>query len=323
MLSYVARRLLYSVPALFVATFGLFWAVRSTFDPAAKFTASRDPTALARFKAKWGLDDPIPTQYWRWLKNFLQGDWGISTATNDNVSSMIWRSFGVTLQLIIWGMLFAAVVSMALGVFSAVRQYSAADYALTGLSYVGIAVPPFVFGLLAIQVLGVMLKNWLGLDAPLFPFVGLHTGNSSGFNLDYLRHLVLPVLTLTVQIVASWSRFQRAAMLDVMSSDYVRTARAKGVPRRQVVLRHGFRNALIPLVTGFPAAFIGAFFAGSVLIETLFSLDGLGLLSYESVIRRDYPVVFAILFVLTLIGLIAHLIRDLSYLWVDPRVKFD
>ncbi|MDH4145296.1 MAG: ABC transporter permease, partial [Acidimicrobiia bacterium] len=261
MLSYVARRLLYSVPALFVATFGLFWAVRSTFDPAAKFTASRDPTALARFKAKWGLDDPIPTQYWRWLKNFLQGDWGISTATNDNVSSMIWRSFGVTLQLIIWGMLFAAVVSMALGVFSAVRQYSAADYALTGLSYVGIAVPPFVFGLLAIQVLGVMLKNWLGLDAPLFPFVGLHTGNSSGFNLDYLRHLVLPVLTLTVQIVASWSRFQRAAMLDVMSSDYVRTARAKGVPRRQVVLRHGFRNALIPLVTVM-AVDSGALFGG-------------------------------------------------------------
>lgn len=320
MLSYIIRRLLYSIPAFFISTFVLFWAVRSTFDPATKFVTSKDPTALIRFKAKWGLDDPIPTQYWRWLKNILTGDWGVSTASGESVWSMISRAFGTTLQLIFWGVLFSAIIAVAIGVYSAVRQYSVADYTFSGLSYLGIAVPPFVFGLLAIQVLGVMLKDKLGLDHPLFFFVGLHGEGAGFFSLDYVRHLVLPVMTLTVQIVASWTRFQRASMLDVMSSDYVRTARAKGVPRRQVVFKHALRNSLTPLVTVM-AVDSALLFGGLIITESLFSIPGMGRLFFNAVQTGDAYVVMGWLLVSGIFVIAFNLIADILYAVLDPRVR--
>lgn len=320
MLSYILRRLLYSIPAFFISTFVLFWAVRSTFDPAEKFAFSRDPTALQRFKAKWGLDDPIPVQYWRWLKNIVTGDWGVSTSSGESVWSMITRAFGTTLQLIFWGILFSTVIAVTIGVYSAVRQYSVADYTFSGLSYLGIAVPPFVFGLLAIQVLGVLLKDVLGLDNPVFFFVGLRSDGASYFSLDYVRHLVLPVLTLTVQIVASWTRFQRASMLDVMNSEYVRTARAKGVPRRQVVLRHGLRNSLIPLVTVI-AVDSGLLFGGLIITESLFSIPGMGRLFFTAVQTGDAYVVMGWLLVSGIFVIVFNLIADILYAVYDPRVR--
>ena len=159
---------------------------------------------------------------------------------------MIQRAMWFTVQLIFWGILVSAILSIALGVYSAIKQYSIGDYTFTALSFIGLAMPPFWFGLLAIQFLAVGPKTWFNLDEPWLYFVGLHGNGQTGFNLDYARHLVLPVMTLTVQIIAEWSRFQRASMLDVMSADYIRTARAKGVPRRKVVVKHGLRNAPDP-----------------------------------------------------------------------------
>jgi peptide/nickel transport system permease protein len=201
-----------------------------------------------------------------------------------------------------------------------VRQYSLSDYAFTGLSFLGLAMPPFWFGLIAIQFLAVYPKDWFGLsETPLY-FLGLHSAGSSGINMDYLRHLVLPVLTLTVQIVASWSRYQRASMLDALSADYVRTARAKGLKRR-TVLKHALRNALIPLVTVM-ALDIGALFGGLVVTEQIFSVPGMGRLFIESLIRGDANVLVAWMLITATFIILFNLIADVLYSVLDPRIRY-
>jgi peptide/nickel transport system permease protein len=230
------------------------------------------------------------------------------------------RALWLTSQLVFWGILVSAILSIALGVYSAIRQYSIGDYAFTGLSYIGLALPPFVFGILAIQLLAVGPKNWFSLDQPWFYFIGLHEEGNSGFNLDYVRHLALPVATLTVQIIAEWSRFQRASMLDVMGADYVRTARAKGVPRRSIVLRHGLRNALIPLVT-LMALDIGGLFGGVIITEQIFSIPGMGQLFIGALNYGDVPVLQAWLIVTAVFVVLFNLIADVLYGLLDPRIR--
>jgi peptide/nickel transport system permease protein len=311
---------MYSVPVLFVASFIVFVAVRLTFDPTVKFRQLKDPTALARARIRYGLDDPIPVQYFKWFGRVIRGDFGISTRTGGPVWPMISRALGFTVQLIVWGILLAVVLAVAIGIFSAVKQYSIPDYAFTGLSYVGVAMPPFWFGLVLIQTLGVFVKQKFNLDHPLFYFIGLHSTDKKGINLDYLRHLVLPVLTLTVQLIAQWSRFERASMLDVLSSDFIRTARAKGVPRRRVVFRHAFRNALIPLVTDV-ATQTGALFGGLIITETIFSIPGMGRLFIDALLSGDVYVVLAFMVVTGLFVIFFNLIADMLYSVLDPRVR--
>jgi peptide/nickel transport system permease protein len=322
MLNYVVRRVLYSIPVLLVASFLLFWGVRETFDPTARLRTSRDPETVVRERERLGLNDPIPIQYKNWLVDFVQGDWGESARTREDVSEMIPRAFGNTIQLLIPGVLLSAIVAIGVGVFSAVRQYSLPDYLFTGLSFVGLAMPPFWFGLIAIQFLAASPRDWFDLDQVPFFFVGLHsTGESGYFNMDYARHLVLPVLTLTVQIVASWSRYERASMLDSMSADYVRTARAKGVPRQRVIFKHAFRNALIPLVTVM-ALDIGALFGGLVVTETIFSIPGMGRLFLQAVTNGDVNVVLAWMFVTAAFIIAFNLLADVLYGVLDPRIRY-
>ena len=320
MFSYVARRVMYSVPVLFVASFIVFVAVRLTFDPTVKFRQLRDPNALIRARAKYGLDDPIPIQYFKWFSRVVRGDFGISTRTGGAVWPMMTRALGFTVQLIIWGILLALILAIGIGVFSAIKQYSIPDYMFTGLSYIGVAMPPFWFGLILIQVLGVYVKQRFNLPRPFFYFIGLHSTGKKGLNADYLRHLVLPVLTLTVQLIAQWSRFERASMLDVLSSDFVRTARAKGVPRRRVVFRHAFRNALIPLVTDV-ATQTGALFGGLIITESIFSIPGMGRLFIEALLSGDIYVVLAFMIITGLFVILFNLIADMLYSVLDPRVR--
>jgi peptide/nickel transport system permease protein len=319
-LAYIIRRILYSVPVMLVASFVLFYAVRLTFDPSTKLSFSRDPQAIARYRARFGLDEPVITQYFRWLGNFVRGNWGVSSRTNGEVYPMMTRAFGFTLQLIVWGVLVSALFAVAIGVYSAVRQYSIPDYFLTGVSYVGIALPPFWFGLIAIQFFVFQLTDWFHLDSRLFYFVGLHSTDHSGINLDYARHLFLPVLTLTVQIIASWSRFERAAMLDVLGSDYVRTARAKGLPRWKVIFKHAFRNALVPLVTVM-AIDIALLFGGLVITERIFSVPGMGQLFILSLQTGDAYALMAWFVVVALFVIVFNLLADLLYAILDPRIR--
>jgi peptide/nickel transport system permease protein len=321
MLTYILRRVLYSIPVVLVASFLLLWGVRATFDPCAQLRTSQGGAAsVERCRSSLRLDDSIFTQYGAWLGDAVRGDFGQSQQTHADVSDTIRTALWYTVQLIFWGILVSAVLSIALGIYSALRQYSIGDYAFTTLAFIGLAMPPFWFGLIAIQFLAVGLKDALGTGQPVFGFVGLHSGDSTGFNWDYARHLVLPVMTLTVQIIAEWSRFQRQSMLDVMSADYIRTARAKGVPRRQVIVKHGLRNALIPLVTVM-ALDIGALFGGIVITEQIFSIPGMGRLFLTALQKGDVPVLEAWLVVTAIFIVLFNLLADILYGVLDPRIR--
>lgn len=320
MATFVARRLLYSIPVILLATIVVFVFVRETTDPTARLRARGDKAAVARERERLHLDDPLPVQYGKWLKEFVTGDWGESSVTNSSVTEAFRRAFWNTFQLVAWGVLLSALIAIAIGVYSALRQYSVLDYTFTGLSFVGLAMPPFFFGILAIQFFVADPKDWFGLDEPLLYSVGLHSAGESGFNLDYLRHLALPVLTLCVAIIASWSRYQRAAMLDVMSADYIRTARAKGVPRRRVVMRHGLRNALVPLVT-VSAIDIGYLLGGVIIVEKIFSIDGMGRLFFDAVRAGDVNVLLPWLVVSGVFIVAFNLLADVLYSVLDPRVR--
>lgn len=320
MLTFVARRALAAVPVLLVASFLSFWFVRVTVDPTAKLRQSRDPQAVARLRERLRLDEPVVVQYGAWVRDALRGDLGTSERTGEPVSRMLRRALWTTTQLLIWGTVAAAVVAVGVGVYSALRAGGIGDHLLTTLAFVGLAMPPFWFGLLAIQVLAIDLTRWLGLSEPLFGFVGLHSADGSGFTLDYLRHLVLPVMTLTVGIVAEWSRFQRASMLEALGAPYIRTARAKGVPRSRLVVRHALRNALLPLVTVM-ALDVGLLFGGVIVTEQIFSIPGMGRLFVESLRVGDAPVLVAWTVVTATFVIVANLVADLAYGALDPRVR--
>jgi len=314
------RRLLYSAPVLLVASFLLFWMVRTAFDPTARLRFSRDPTVVEHERERLGLDDSIFTQYRIWLRDFVTGDWGESSRTSEPVNDVIPRAMGNTMQLVFWGILLSAVIAIGIGLVSALKHHSPSDYTFTGLAYIGVSMPPFWFGLIAIHFLAVQPQRWFGLSDPPLRFVGLHSTGSSGFNWDYVTHLILPVMTLSIQLVASWTRFQRASTLDVLSSDYIRTARAKGVPRRRLIVRHALRNSLIPLVTVM-AVDSAQLFGGLVITETIFSIPGMGRLFISSLLQGDIAVLEAWMIVVACFVLSFNLLADLAYGVLDPRIR--
>jgi microcin C transport system permease protein len=261
-------------------------------------------------------------RFYQMLSQFARFDLGRSFFHNEDVWHLIRSKLPVSITLGLWSFILTYLVSVPLGIAKAVRAGTRFDAASTLLVLTGYAIPSFVLGvLLMVLFAGGSFAQW-------FPLRGLTSSNWAQLSVlgkvaDYLWHIVLPVTAMVMGAFAVITMMTKNSVLEEIHKQYVLTARAKGVGERAVMWRHVFRNALIPIMTGFPAAFVGAFFSSSLLIETLFSLDGLGLLSYESVIRRDYPVVLGSLFFFTLIGLVTTLIRDLSYLWVDPRVKYD
>lgn len=319
MITFITRRVLYSVPVILVASFILFWAVRSTFDPLAKLRQAHDPAVIAREIERLGLDRSIPEQYFLWLRSLIVGDWGLSTRTGTPVLPLIGEALWPTLQLAFWGLLVAVLIAGGVSVYSAVRQYSWGDNLLTGASYLGIAMPAFWFGLILIQTFAVWPKEQFGLSEPPLFFIGLQSPGQTGV-LDYIRHLILPVAALMIALVASWSRFGRAAMLDALSSDYVRTARAKGVPRRQVIWRHAVRNSLAPFVTvvALDAAIL---IGGLVVTEQIFAIPGMGRLFLQSLVAGDVYVLLPWMIVVAVAVVICNLIADIAYAVLDPRVR--
>lgn len=279
-----------------------------------------DAQRLAEIKALYGFDKPAHERFVQMLRQFARFDLGRSFFQNKDVWQLIQEKLPVSASLGLWTFFISYLVAVPLGIAKAVRAGSRFDLLTTLVILVGYAIPGFVLGLALLVIFGGQLQ-W-------FPLRGLTSSHWADLSLmgkvvDYLWHITLPVLAMVAGSFAVTAMLTKNAFLEEIRKQYVLTARAKGLSERQVLYRHVFRNALLPIVTGFPAAFIGAFFTGSLLIETLFSLDGLGLLSYESVIRRDYPVVLGTLYLFTLIGLVTKLISDLCYVWVDPRVKFD
>lgn len=279
-----------------------------------------DPKRLEQAKALYGFDKPAPERFWQMLTQFARFDLGTSFFQNRKVSELIWEKLPVSMSLGLWTFFLSYGIAVPLGIAKAVRAGSRFDLVTSIVVLVGFAIPGFVLGVALLVIFGGQLQ-W-------FPLRGLVSANWENLSwgakvTDYLWHIAMPVTAMVMSSFATIAMLTKNSFLEEIRKQYVLTARAKGLPERKVLWKHVMRNALIPIVTGFPAAFIGAFFTGSLLIETQFSLDGLGLLSYESVIRRDYPVVMGTLYLFTLIGLVTKLVSDLCYAWVDPRVTFE
>lgn len=280
-----------------------------------------DPQRLEEIKALYGFDKPVHERFMDMVVGFMQFDLGKSFFHNKTVWELILEKLPVSMSLGIWAFLITYLVSIPLGISKAVRHGSQFDLYTSLAILIGYAIPGFVLGVVMLVFFGG------GSFLQLFPLRGLTSDNWSelsliGQVLDYFWHLALPLTCLVLGSFAVVTMLTKNTMLEEIRRQYVLTARAKGLAEDTVLWRHVLRNAMIPIITGFPAAFVGAFFTGSLLIETLFSLDGLGLLSYEAVMKRDYPVVMGTLFFFSLLGLMAKLINDLMYVLVDPRVQF-
>ncbi len=281
-----------------------------------------DPERIKEIQALYGFDKPPLERYLMMLERFARFDLGQSYFQHRSVWELVKSKLPVSVSLGLWTFFLTYLISVPLGIAKAIRAGSRFDVVTSMIVLVGYAIPGFVLGVLLLVLFGG------GTFVQWFPLRGLTSDDWDQLSLmgkvmDYLWHLVLPITASVVGSFAVVTMLTKNAFLEEIRKQYVLTARAKGLAERRVLWKHVFRNALIPLVTGFPAAFIGAFFTGSLLIETLFSLDGLGLLSYEAVLRRDYPVVLGTLYLFTLIGLVTRLISDVCYVMVDPRIHFE
>ncbi|WP_137817120.1 MULTISPECIES: microcin C ABC transporter permease YejB [unclassified Pseudomonas] len=281
-----------------------------------------DPELVHEIERMYGFDKPAPERFWLMLKSYAQLDFGESFFRDAKVTDLIIEKMPVSISIGLWSTLIMYLVSIPLGIAKATHHGSSFDVWTSSAIIVGYAVPAFLFAILLIVLFaGGSYFDW-------FPLRGLTSNNFDelslgGKILDYFWHLVLPVTALVIGNFATLTLLTKNCFLDEINKQYVVTARAKGLSERRVLYGHVFRNAMLLIIAGFPSAFLGMFFTGSLLIEVIFSLDGLGLLSFESALNRDYPVVFGTLFIFTLLGLIVKLIGDITYTLVDPRIDFE
>jgi microcin C transport system permease protein len=281
-----------------------------------------DPQFIKQLEVQFGFDKPAPERFLKMLWDYARFDFGKSYFRDVSVLELIREKLPVSVTLGLWMTLLSYSISIPLGIRKAVRDGSAFDVWTSGVVIVGYAIPGFLFAILLI-VLFAGGSFW-----QIFPLRGLTSDNWSQLSLagkvvDYLWHIALPITAMALGAFATSTLLTKNSFLDEIRKQYVLTARMKGLNERQVLYGHVFRNAMLIVIAGFPGAFIGAFFAGALLIETIFSLDGLGLLSFESIVNRDYPVVFANLYIFSLVGLIVNLVSDLTYTWIDPRIDFE
>ena len=317
MIAYAARRLLQMIPLLFGISLVLFAVIQAApgGPEGALLESGRfiDPAVIEAYRERLGVDQPLHIQYLRWLSAAVSGDLGLSFSTTRPVAEMIVERLPATLELMGAAFVFAAIVAIALGIVSAVRQYSWFDHLGTGLSFVGIAMPVFWFALILQLVFGVFL-GWL-------PIAGRGTVGASSLG-DHLLHLILPTMVLSFNYIAGWSRYLRSSLLSVLRADYVRTARAKGLPESQVIGVHALRNALIPLLS-IMALNLSSLFSGAVITETVFAWPGIGRMFVQAMFARDYPLLMGILMLGSLMVIVFNLVADLLYGILDPRIRYD
>ena len=281
-----------------------------------------DPEIIKQLEVQFGFDKPAHERFWMMMKNYLTFDFGQSYFQDRDVVDLVLDKMPVSISLGIWSTLIIYIISIPLGITKAVRDGSNFDIWSSAAIIVGFAIPGFLFAVMLIVVFaGGSYFDW-------FPLRGLTSSNWEQLSwfekiLDYFWHLTLPIIALTISGFATLTMLTKNSFLDEINKQYVVTARAKGLTEKRVLYGHVFRNAMLLIIAGFPSALVGMLFTGSVLIEVIFSLDGLGLLGFNAVMTRDYPVMFATLYFFTLFGLIMNLISDLSYHFVDPRIDFE
>ncbi len=318
--NYIIRRLIYA----FLIAFGV---VTITFillrigpsSPADKYLANisartQDPAAVVEaVESRYGLDKPIYEQYFNYLVNMARGDWGWSFSTSLPVIELIKRHWVYSFQLILLSMLFASSLGLLIGIYSAVKQYTKTDYIATFFSFIGISIPNFWLGIMLILVFSVQLgwfKTYYDTGLPLF-------------SLANLKALVLPVITLGTGMMAGYTRYARSATLENLRRDFVKTARAKGLPEHVVIGKHVLRNAILPIITIIMFDLAGVVFGGAYLTEIIFGIPGLGRVSFNAIFANDYPVVITITLIGAMVVLLTNLATDIAYTWLDPRIRYD
>ena len=322
--TYALRRILQTIPILFIISILLFLMVRAA--PGGPLTAARRNPNISKeqieaIEEKLGLNDPLPVQYGRWLGDMLRGDMGESIKFRRPVSEMIGERVPNTLLLVGASFLVTLLFAIPIGILSARKPYSKFDYAMTTVTFIGQAIPVYWLGLGLIVIFYVTIKNPF-TGNPLFPVGGMNTRGMEGNLLDTLWHLILPVTALSLGWVAWYSRFLRSSMLDVLHEDYVRTAHAKGLTDSLVYYKHALQNAILPLVT-LIALDLPSLFAGALFVETIFSWPGMGRLFWDAAKGRDYPVLLGIVMLTAVLIILCNIIADLAYGWLNPQVKYE
>ncbi|MFH1542385.1 MAG: ABC transporter permease [bacterium] len=320
MRKFILRRLFQLIPLLIgVSLLSFFVMHLAPGDPTALFTDPNiNPADLARIRANWGLDKPVIVQYFYWLKNAAVGNFGNSYTTGQPVINEIMQRLPNTLLLMVASYFLTLIITIPLGVISAVKKGSVFDNTVTILSFAGMATPSFWLGLMLMLLFSVNL-GWL-------PAVGMHdpllreTGRLANA-LDVGKHMILPLLTMTLLSLAGITRYQRAAMLEVLNQDYIRTARAKGLSERVVIFKHALRNALIPTVTILGLSLPGLF-GGAFIIETIFAWPGMGRLGVMAIFQRNYPLIMGIVVMSAVLIMLGNLLADICYALVDPRIRY-
>ncbi len=318
MLNFILRRLLVNLPILFGITVIVFFvASKMPGDAVLAMISNETPQAEDLIKLRrgqLGLDLPLYEQYFRWLGQLLQGHLGYSFQTGEPVLDILWARIPATIELMGAALLLAIVLGVVMGVVSALKQYSSTDYTFTFLGFTGISIPDFFLGMVLVYLFAI---RW-----PLFPTSGMTTAGEAFSLADNLRHLVLPALALGLVRTATFMRYTRNSVLEVMNNDYVRTARAKGLGEWLVVTRHILRNALVPVVTVIGLT-LPVLFGGSVVIEMIFQWPGIGLMFISAVTGRDSPVIMGYVLFSAVMVQVCNLLTDLAYSFLDPRIRYD
>lgn len=317
MTTYIIRRVLIAIPILLGITILVFvFLAIAPGDPVSAFIRPELANNEAMRKViieRYGLDQPVPVRYLRWLGEAFQGNLGYAAIGGLPIAEMITRGLLASSTLMLTALGIGIVVGIPLGVLSALRQYSKLDFTLTGFAFLGISTPSFMLGLAALWLLGLQLD--------IFPIGGMQDPKVP-FNIpDFLAHLALPAMVLGVAYVAELMRYTRASMLETINQLYVTTAESKGLPPRTVIIRHAFRNALIPIITIIGLS-LPAMVGGAVITESVFSWPGVGLMMVQGVAQRDYPVIMGITLVLGFVVLLANLLTDITYALTDPRIRY-
>jgi peptide/nickel transport system permease protein len=318
--SYIIRRLIYAALIAFgVVTITFVMLRLGPTSPADKYLANmsartQDPSqVIAAVEARYGLDKPIYEQYVNYIINLARGDWGWSFSTSMPVMRLIQRHWIYSFQLILLSMLFSSSLGILIGIYSAVKQYTKTDYLATFFSFIGISIPNFWLGIMLILLFSVQL-GW---------FKTYYDTGLAMFSLANLKAFVLPVITLGTGMMAGYTRYARSATLDNLRKDFVRTARAKGLPERVVIGKHVLRNAILPIITIIMFDLSGVVFGGAYLTEIIFGIPGLGRISFNAIFANDYPVVVTITLIGATIILLTNLATDIVYTWLDPRIRYD
>jgi peptide/nickel transport system permease protein len=314
----IVQRLLFAIPTLFIVSILSFAIMKAApGDPVRMYVSSEMSKGSAedieRIRHNLGLDRPVAVQYWSWLKNTLRGDLGYSLVNKRNVSEVILEKIPASLSLMGISFVISITIGVAVGMLSAIKQYSIFDYIVTVLAFIGNSLPTFWIAMMLIWIFAVRL-GWLPTGQ-----MSSYQPTTSKF-VDYVKHYTLPVLTTSMINLVTWVRYQRASMLDVLQQDYLRTARAKGLKERIVLLRHAWRNALVPILTmiGFSVANL---VSGSYILETIFSWPGMGQFGFNALLDRDYPVLMGITLLSSVFIIGGNLLSDIAYIFVDPRIR--